>query len=62
MTLTLFKRKQPKQVKFTENEYKAIKILTEQQSALMHKHENPDDQLKLVIGIIDDIHKKVKHI
>ena len=59
--MTLFKKK-PKPVAFTENEYKAIKILAEQQSAVMKKEENPDDQLVLVMGILDDIHKKVKDI
>lgn len=51
-----------RKVKFTETEHLAIKIMSEQQLGVMRKQENPDDNLKRIISILESVHEKVKHI
>lgn len=59
ISITSTRRK--RRIKFSDEEYMAIKILTDQQIKVMREVENPDDNLNLVIGVLESINTKVKH-
>lgn len=61
MILDIISITRTRRVKFTTNEYKAIKILSEEYMKNMEKEKNPDDGLKEVMAILKSIHKKVEH-
>lgn len=56
--MIFFKRK----VKFTDEEYIAIKVLATEYLKSMSKEKNPDDTMKMVKTTLERIKEKVQHV